>query len=209
VTNLLGLVFDGGLAVLLMVTIGYCRGLSRRIKLLQAARGELGGIVAQFDQATGRAMTTLAELQTVSQRITEGLQLKIDKANFLADDLAFLIEKSTKLAVQLDSQAKAMKQEAVTRPKPVAETAPSTPAKPKLASWQPDQNPQQAELSSSVKSTASIEALLNRLASSGGLPPGSLTPAVTKQPAPKQERTQSAARTGAERELLEALKSGR
>ncbi len=68
--NVLGLLFDGGLAILLIVTIGYCSRLSRRIHLLQDSRSELGGMITQFDQATGRAMASLAELQTVSKRIT-------------------------------------------------------------------------------------------------------------------------------------------
>lgn len=200
------MVFDAGLAVLLVVTIGYCSRLSRRIRVLQDSRSELAGMITQFDHATARAMTSLGELQGVSKRITEALQLKIDKANFLADDLAFLIEKSTKLAAQLE-QAKA-----ATQPKPrTAEPPPYIPAA-ASAGLQPQQPPkspvsfyppaQKPELPSSARSAASLEALLSRLA----LPTGSIPPTAPKPQQPSARPQPSGPRTDAERELLEALK---
>jgi len=192
VTNLLGLVFDGGLAVLLMVTIGYCARLSRRIRQMQDSRGELAGMIARFDQATTRATASLAELQAVSKRITDALQLKIEKANFMADDLAFLIEKSSKLIVQLE-QAKT---------EPAKSPAETQSSKPKPAVWHLPPPPQETQAPSPAKSAASLEALLNHLASSAGAPApaGPKFPAVPPQP--------QAARTGAERELMAALKTG-
>lgn len=100
------LIFNCLLAALLIATISYCSKLSRRIKTLQDGRSELAGMIAQFDTATNRAIASVNELQTVSKKIIDSLQLKIDKANFLADDLAFLIEKSNKLILQLEQQAK-------------------------------------------------------------------------------------------------------
>ncbi len=70
--------------------------------MLQDGRSEFANVLSQFDTATKRAMTSVTELQTVSKKIADALQLKIDKANFLADDLAFLIEKSNKLITQLE-----------------------------------------------------------------------------------------------------------
>lgn len=201
--NVVGLLFDGGLAVLLIVTIGYCARLSKRIRLLQDSRGELAGMIAQFDQATGRATASLAELQSVAKRITEALQLKIEKANFLADDLAFLIEKSSKLATQLE-QAKAAQAEAVV---PAAKPSASTlsffqnPSPPKSkADFYPPPETQGTNIPSSVTSSASLEALLNRL----GAPAPKAAAARPQTP-----QSQQALRTEAERELLEMLKSGR
>jgi hypothetical protein len=206
--NLLGLLFDGGLAILLVVTIGYCSRLSKRIRLLQDGRSELAGMIAQFDQATGRAVTSFAELQSVSKRITEALQLKIDKANFLADDLAFFIEKSSRLVSQLEQANAQRKAEAAApRPQPATETqsffkAATGPAKPKLAAYKP--STPQAAVPSSVTSAASLEALLSRLASGTGAASSASLKTATAKPQPLQ-----APRTDAERELLEALKPGR
>lgn len=184
------LAFDLGLAVLLIVTIGYCGGLSKRIRAMQDTKGELAGIIAQFDQATGRALTTMGELQTTAKRITDALQVKIDKANFLADDLAFLIEKSTKLTTQLEQQMKSLSETV----KPAA--PPERPAahKPKPASWL---MPSKTEPPAPAPSASSLEALLSRLA---GAPPS-----AAPEPQRKTEQSQFP-RTGAERELFEALK---
>lgn len=202
--NLLGLIFDGGLAVLLIVTISYCSRLSRRIRLLQDSRSELAGMITQFDEATNRAMHSLGELQTVSKRITDALQLKIEKANFLADDLAFLIEKSTKLSAELDKlQAK---QPAVAAPKPpsptISEPFSPSPAKPKLAAYHPPQTSPN-DIPPSIKSASSLEALLGRLASSVSSSPSATKPVVS------ENEPSGGLRTEAERELLKALKSGR
>jgi hypothetical protein len=170
------LLFDCLLAGLLIATISYCAKLSRRIKLLQDSKGELAEMITQFDTATERAMSSLAELQTVSKKITDALQLKIEKANFLADDLAFLIEKSTKLTVQLE-QAKA------------------PPAAPTKTTFEPKALFGAAK---SQSTNSSIEAALNRLASS-----------ASAEPKIFQSSDSSQVRTNAERELIEALKSGR
>ena len=202
---ILSLLFDGTLALLLVITIGYCSKLSRRIRTLQDGRSELAEMITRFDKSTERATAAMAELQTVSKKITEGLQLKIDKANFLADDLAFLIEKSSKLATQLEQLQKQRSEPAKAAFSPATSFAaqtfepvahertqpkPAAPAKSGLeqliaASGQP-QSP----------SVASIEAMLQKLAA----PP----PSAAKRPLAEPEP-----RTNAERELLSALKTGR
>jgi hypothetical protein len=98
----LALLFNCILASLLVATISYCSKLSRRIKILQDGRKEFATMLMQFDDATNKAVMSVNELQTVSKKMTDALQLKIDKANFLADDLAFLIEKSNKVILQLE-----------------------------------------------------------------------------------------------------------
>ena len=161
--------FDIVLAILLIATISYCARLSRRIKVLQDSRSELGEMILQFDHATTRAMASVNDLQTVSKKITEALQLKIDKANFMADDLAFLIEKSTKLVLQLEQANSNNKSKAT------YELSPQQIMKPK----------------SSPELQSSLGAVLQRLADSDN-GNDNLLP-----------------RTGAERDLIKALKVGR
>lgn len=157
--------------------------------MLQDNRSELAGMIGQFDSATQRALHSLAELQAVSKKITDALQLKIDKANFLADDLAFLIEKSSKLVAQLE-QMKKIQQPVAVQPKPDAKSffeaqKPSSPS------------PSTIKPTSTVSST-SLEAVLQRLSSQTASPPPGPSPEI-----------KPAVRTNAERELLEALKIGR
>lgn len=185
---LLTLVLDCVLGILLISTMIYCSKLSRRIQVLRDSRGEFARMIEQFDTATGRAMASVNDLQTVSKKITDALQLKIEKANFLADDLAFLIEKSNKLVLQLEQARVTHKNQ---EPRPVAR--PSSPP--------PAINPKQA-----------VDAVLHALTSgsSSSEQPSqnkAIPNNITSLSAPSGEKV--VPRTGAERELLTALKLSR
>jgi hypothetical protein len=89
--------------VLLAITIGYCWLLNRRIKVLQDSRGELAQLLKHFDDSTQRASESIIALQTASRKIGDNIQHRIDKANYLMDDLAFMVEKGNKLANQMEA----------------------------------------------------------------------------------------------------------
>ncbi len=89
--------------VLLAITIGYCWLLNRRIKILQDSKGELAILLKHFDDSTQRASESIVGLQVASKKIGENIQHRIDKANYLLDDLAFMIEKGNKLANQMEA----------------------------------------------------------------------------------------------------------
>lgn len=200
---IISLVFNATLAVLLIVTISYCYKLNIKIRQLQDGRSELASMIAMFDKSTERATASLTELQSVSKKITEALQLKIDKANFLADDLAFLIEKSTKLTTQLEQQLKARNEGVRPQVQSPAPSFASSSAAQEVhpAKAQPTKSGIEQLLAASGQqsqgpSVASIEAMLQKLAN----------PAPAKRPAAQDDAT---ARTDAERELINALKAGR
>lgn len=79
---------------LLGITIAYCRTLNRRIRLLQDSRSELAELLRHFDESTTRASESIVALQAASKKIGETIQTRIEKANYVADDLAFLIERA-------------------------------------------------------------------------------------------------------------------
>ena len=91
------------IAVLLVLTIGYCWLLNRRIKILQDSRSELALLLKHFDESTQRASESIIALQAASKKIGENIQFRIDKANYLMDDLSFMIEKGNKLANQMEA----------------------------------------------------------------------------------------------------------
>jgi len=122
-SSLLALFMDFMLAVLLIASMLYCANLSKKIKHLQDGRSELAEMIIKFDAATNRAVASVNDLQVVSKKINDALQLKIDKANFIADDMAFLIEKSNKILAQLE-QSRLTGSEQLVQKKPSAvETA--------------------------------------------------------------------------------------
>jgi sensor histidine kinase regulating citrate/malate metabolism len=153
------------IAVLLAVTIGYCWILNRRIKVLQDSKSELAQLLKYFDESTERASESIIALQTASKKIGENIQHRVDKANYLLDDLAFMIEKGSKLADQMEagfavSRARARvlgdRQDEINKERQDA-----------LVNSIPIMEPQQPvakPLSAREKTTASLEAALERIA---------------------------------------------
>jgi methyl-accepting chemotaxis protein len=94
----LSLTIDMMMALLLIVTIVYCRKLNKRIQVLQDSRSELAQIIREFDESTQRATDSIAEIHEATRRISDNIQHKIDRANFLADDLQTLIDKGNRVA---------------------------------------------------------------------------------------------------------------
>ena len=88
---------------LLMATISYCWVLNKRIKILQDGKSELANLLQYFDESTTRASESIVALQSASKKIGENIQNRIDKVNYLMDDLAFMVEKGNRLADQLDA----------------------------------------------------------------------------------------------------------
>lgn len=123
---ILTLVIDCMMAALLIVTLWYCWRLNKRIAVLQDAKSELAQIVKEFDVSTQRATQSIAEIHQATSRISENIQHKIDKANFLADDLQFLIERSAKVMGKPLEPASAPSARPAARPaaaRPAAEPA--------------------------------------------------------------------------------------
>lgn len=85
----LGLIVEGSVAVLLILTIGYCMVLNERLKRLHADRAELRQIVNDLMTATNLANTAIKELKAtaveadlqIGARLEEGERFGIELAN--------------------------------------------------------------------------------------------------------------------------------
>jgi len=99
----MNLLVNLAIAGLLMATISYCWVLNRRIKILQDSKSELANLLRHFDEATDRASESIIALQSASKKISENIQVRIDKVNYLMEDLSFMIEKGNRLADKLDA----------------------------------------------------------------------------------------------------------
>lgn len=95
------LIMDIVLAGLLVATIVYCYRLNKMVAVIRDGREELEKLIGQFVTSTERAEESIAELKKTSTKIADKLQVKIEKAEFIADDLAFMIERGGKLSTQL------------------------------------------------------------------------------------------------------------
>jgi len=99
---ILKLLVDCVMVFLLGATIFYCLKVNKRIRVLQDSREEFAKLITQFDSTTKKAQESIEDLQRMSARVTDSLNERLDKANFLADDLAFMIEKGNKVAEKVD-----------------------------------------------------------------------------------------------------------
>lgn len=98
---MISLVINIILCALLGITLYYCWRLDRYMKILRDSKGELAKTVESLNESTTKAQHAVAELRANAQAVVDKLQGKIEKAEFMADDLAYMIEKSNKLAENL------------------------------------------------------------------------------------------------------------
>ena len=96
--DVLSLLVNIFMAGLLSATLWYCWRLNNRIKLLQDSRSELAKIIREFDASTQRATQSIADIHAATERLSDNIQHKIDKANYLATDLELMIERGNKMA---------------------------------------------------------------------------------------------------------------
>ena len=108
-----GLILDGVIAVLLLLTIGYCAALMRRLGNLRGAQSELRGLIDGFGDSIVRAEKGIAGLKKagadaageLDDRIAEAdsrIARQTKAAQTLADDLKFMSEKAEQLADRLE-----------------------------------------------------------------------------------------------------------
>ncbi len=96
------LVLDVVIALLLFVTIVYCWRLSRKLALLHQGKEEMRDFINDFNSAISRADESIAQLKLLSAETDGQLKEDIQKARFLANDLAFLVEKGDNMADELE-----------------------------------------------------------------------------------------------------------
>lgn len=94
---ILSILVNGIMAMLLFATIIYCWRLNNRIRILQDSRSELARIIHEFNESTERATQSIKDIHAATDRISENIQHRIDKANFLVTDLDLMIEKGARL----------------------------------------------------------------------------------------------------------------
>jgi chromosome segregation ATPase len=195
---LITLILNGLVTGLLGATIFYCVRLNRRIRVLQDSKSELAELIRQFDESTQIATYSISEIHKASKKINENMQARLDKANYLADDLAFMIEKANKLAERMDGQISASRGTAEKAGALVSRAQRATSGE--VAVSEQESAPASPPLSRTDRAAKGIEALKARAAE---LQDGN-APAAT---APGQRRVGARMRSKAEQELYDALKA--
>lgn len=102
----LKLILDIVVVVLLVPTIVYAVILNNRLSVLRKNRDELARLIAHFNEATVRAESGIPRLRKAAEDAGKGLQDRVERANALRDDLAFLCERADETAAQLEQAVK-------------------------------------------------------------------------------------------------------
>jgi hypothetical protein len=96
---------------LLIPTIIYAVILNRRLTALRKSRDELAKVVANFNDATMRAEAGIPKLKKATNEANVALKDRVEKAQALRDDLAFMIERAEELAAKLESAVRVARSE--------------------------------------------------------------------------------------------------
>lgn len=226
-------ILDIVVILLLVPTIVYAVILNRRLTALRKSRDELSKVVNSFNEATMRAEAGIPKLKKATTEANLSLKDRVEKAQTLRDDLAFMIERAEELAGRLEGAVRVARSEGAavhTAPaQPV--TAPgaratyadapvrsAAPAAGTLAHTVAGFEETAADLRSALGSALGAARAEARVAGPASAPPaGFPRPKRTLdrvserhfERAPTAEQTLEEERSEAERELLKALQSAR
>jgi hypothetical protein len=117
------LIVDVLVAVLLVVTIGYAIVLNKRLGRLRRDKAQLEKLAVTFGESTARAEDSILKLK----KTAELLQERIDKAQSLRDDLAFLIDRGGQAADSLEDLVRVTRETVGVKPR-VSRPADAEPA---------------------------------------------------------------------------------
>ena len=123
-----GMILDVVVIVLLVPTIIYAVILNRRLAALRRSREELSKVVNSFNEATMRAEAGIPKLKKATTEANHTLKERVDKAQTLRDDLAFMIERAEELAGRLEGAVRAARAEGVVTHPPATNPYPAPPA---------------------------------------------------------------------------------
>ena len=115
-----GMILDIVVILLLVPTIFYAVILNRRLTVLRRSRDELSKVVNSFNEATMRAEAGIPKLKKATTEANHTLKDRVEKAQTLRDDLAFMIERAEELAGRLEGAVRAARNEGAVTHGPAA-----------------------------------------------------------------------------------------
>ena len=99
------LLLDALVAVLLVVTSGYCFILDRRLRELRSGQDGMKEIIRALNQATEQAQSAIAHLKISGDAAGHDLRETVSKARALADELSLMLESGNNIADRLEGSA--------------------------------------------------------------------------------------------------------
>ena len=101
----IGLILDGLVALLLIVTLFYCFVLNRRLGDLRSGQDGMRDLIKALNEATDRAQASITQLKGAGESVAAHLQGDVAKARSLADELSLMVETGNNIADRLSGTA--------------------------------------------------------------------------------------------------------
>jgi len=113
-THTIGMTIEALVAVLLLVTIGYCMLLNRRLTRLKADEHSLKAVIAELITATEIAERAIGGLKLAVRDVNENLGAQLDQASQMSDHLKkqlaesdYVVRRLSKIAIAARPQSAA------------------------------------------------------------------------------------------------------
>jgi Domain of unknown function (DUF6468) len=130
----IGMTIEALVAVLLLVTIGYCMLLNKRLTRLKSDEHSLKAVIAELITATEIAERAIGGLKLAVRDVNENLGAQLDQANQMSDHLKKQLAESDYVVRRLSKIAIAARpSSAVATPEPAPEVEPAAPVSPARA----------------------------------------------------------------------------
>lgn len=100
----MGLLLESIVAILLVITIGYCYVLDKRLRALRSGQDGFGRIVEELERATGRAQSGVTDLRQTSEILAHDITSQMAAARALADELSVMVAAGNEIAERLDDR---------------------------------------------------------------------------------------------------------
>lgn len=101
----LSLVVEIVLSLLLMLTVGYCALLERKLSMLRKGQDGLKDTIAELNTAIDNAGASMRLLKTSAAEISEKLHEEIGRGRSLADELSLLTSSGERIASRIERGA--------------------------------------------------------------------------------------------------------
>lgn len=132
----IGLLIEGLVALLLLITIGFCVALNRRLRLLRADEHMFHSTIAELSAASMRAEQAIAALRVAAHESSDALSAQVRHAEKLAQDLARQTAAGEAVFTRISAIARAAQQPSAGAARATAEPAASAQ---RLAPLRPNQ----------------------------------------------------------------------
>jgi uncharacterized protein DUF6468 len=159
-----GMAIESLVAILLVVTIGYCMLLNARLKRLKSDEHSLKAVIAELITATEIAERAIGGLKLAVRDVNENLGNEIASATQLSEHLRMQLAEGDHIVRRLTKIAIAARPDAMPEPAPAPDPAPVAAPEPKSITIRPA-----ASKPSSAKAVAAAAEAFSERRRSGGL----------------------------------------